>query len=113
MCTLAAPLARLNLAQSNKLAQSSMLVESMLNSLFLKRNFFFPLANPSHWLNNCPNTVWYNSQGRCSLAYAKVLLFGGLAMPKCFILPSIAFSPLQISRNDLACPNWQNNIATN
>src|SRR5208337_3045318 len=33
--------------------------------------------------------------------------------PKCRSFPSLAASPPQISRSDLAPPSWQNNMATN
>src|SRR5205823_109748 len=44
---------------------------------------------------------------------AKVEREGACGKPKCRSLPSLAASPPVISRNDLAPPSWQNNMATN
>ena len=38
---------------------------------------------------------------------------GACGKPKCRSFPSLAASPPQISRSDLAPPNWQNSMATN
>ena len=38
---------------------------------------------------------------------------GACGNPKCRSFPSLAASPPQISRSDLAPPNWQNSMATN
>src|SRR5205809_6339120 len=94
----------------------SIVLESKLTSLFLKRNFFFdPDAATTDWhfSNTCPKTVRYSSHGRCSFAYANVDVFGASGTPKCFSFPSQLPYPPQNYLKECARSSWLNSIATN
>src|SRR5664279_1878173 len=55
----------------------------------------------------------YSSHGRLALAYARVDFFGVVLMPRCFSGDSQLASPIQTSRSEFKCANWQNSMATN
>jgi hypothetical protein len=70
----------------------SAFTELCFNSVMAK-GFFLPAAASWQCASNSPNTVWYNSQGRCSLAYANVDSAGASGTPKCRNFPSQAAKP--------------------
>src|SRR5436190_12421924 len=90
-----------------------MTVESMLTSLFLKRNLRrLPPTTVAATFSYRPwNTPSNNCHGRCALAYDSDER-AGAAMPRCASLPSQLFKPPSISRSECARPSWQNSIAT-
>lgn len=76
---------------------------SRLRKGFLKRNRrFLVAANSWQRPKTFSNTVWYNSQGRVLLAYAKVERDGASRKPKCASFPIAEANPPHISRRKFA-----------